>query len=187
MKAFASLSVLICTVLVAGVSNAGAVNQTRSDELRSLTQGHIATLDKDLPLQSSFYTASTRFRDPTSSLFGPAWNVTGGEQIIEFFRAASEDSGTLEVAYNITNLFVEGDYVLANITSTVTACGVGLGLPQKVFTGDIHMVMVLEFEGDKIHQRTDYVGYTAAFEELEVIKRNLASEDDDPRCALTSE
>ena len=95
-------------------------------ETMALAEDYVATLDNDLERQANFYSPKTRFRDPTSALFGPAWDITGGEEIIRFFKQASADSGTLLVSYKITDMLVEGSIVVANITSTVTSCGVGL-------------------------------------------------------------
>lgn len=152
-------------------------------DISALAEDYVATLDKDLALQATFYSPNTRFRDPTSALFGPAWDITGGEKIIQFFKQASADSGTLVVDYKITHMLVEGPIVVANITSTVTACGVNLGFPEKSFTGDIHMVMVLRFEGSKLSQRTDYVGYSAAFQKMAQLAEKLPDQEDDLRCA----
>lgn len=82
-------------------------------------------------------------------------------------------------------MLVESPFVVVNITSTVTSCAVGLGYPQKSFTGDIHMVMVLHFDGRKLAQRTDYVGYSAAFQEMQRLARQLSEKENDPRCTTS--
>ena len=183
MRGFSACLTLLASLLFSSTIYAEADEAAGGEAMRSLTEAYVATLDSDLALQATFYTPTTRFTDPTSALFGPAWDITGGEQIIEFLRTASEDSGTLSVDYNITNMLVEGPFVVANIIATVTACGVGLGFPTKSFTGDIRMVMVLEFDGDKIKQRTDYAGYSAAWEFMDAIKPALGTQEDDPRCS----
>lgn len=174
--------VLIPMVVMGFGSRDADDTATHDDELEALARSYIATLDHDLDRQAEFYTPDTHFTDPTSQLFGPAWDFRGGDAIIDFFRTASDESGTLEVDYGITSMLVESPFVIANITSTVTSCAVGLGYPGKTFTGDIHMVMILDFDGDKVRTRTDYVGYSAAGEELERMRLGLSEQDDDPRC-----
>jgi hypothetical protein len=182
MKSSVNVLILLVALFGTGICRAEATAARGAAALKSLTEAYVATLDKDLHLQSTFYTPSTHFRDPTSALFGPAWDITGGEQIIQFFKTASEDSGTLEVVYKITNMLVEGSLVVANITATVTSCGVGIGFPSKSFSGDIHMVMVLKFDGEKLKERTDYVGYSAAWDKMEAMKSTLGMHNDDVRC-----
>ena len=147
-----------------------------------IARKYVATLDKDLEAQAKFYTSETRFRDPTSDLFGEPWDITGGNQIISFLEKASNDSGTLNVDYKVTNVLTERSLVIMNIIANVTSCGVGIGFPNKSFTGDIHMLMILNFDGEKIKERTDYVGYSDAWIILEEIQKNLHKKEDDHRC-----
>ncbi|GAB5413406.1 MAG: hypothetical protein Cons2KO_10090 [Congregibacter sp.] len=179
MLMIARSAVILIAVMLATLTAAFAF---ADEDYESLVRKYIATLDRDRSAEVSFYTDQTRFRDPTSDLFGPAWDITGGEAIVSFFEQAAKESGTLTVDYRVTNILVEQSRVVANITSTVTSCGVGLGFPEKVFSGDIELVMVLRFEDQKVLERTDYVGYSAAFAKLEQITKQLADETDDPRC-----
>ena len=84
-------------------------------------------------------------------------------------------------------MLVEGPVVVANVTASVTSCGVGLGFPEKSFTGDIEMVMALQFEGRHILQRTDYVAYSDALNEMDRIKEHLPEVDSDARCVRATE
>ena len=164
----------------------GQATATEREQLERLAREYIGTLDKDLKQQASFYGNRTRFTDPTSALFGEPWDITGGDNIVRFFREAAADFGTLAADYRIDTLLVEPPFVIAHTTATVSSCGVGLGFPTRVVSGDIQLAMVLKFEGNTITERTDYAGYSAAFEFLEAAKTELATAADDPRCAANA-
>ena len=72
--------------------------------------------------------------------------------------------------------------MVAHTTATVSSCGVGLGFPTRVVTGDIKLAMVLKFADNKIAERTDYATYSQALAFLEAAKPDLAKASDDPRC-----
>ena len=154
-----------------------------SAKLETLTRAYIATLDKNPIKQKTFYAKNARFRDPTSGLFGDPWDVVGPDSIVSFLVKASEDSGTLNVDYKITDMVLQPPFVSSMIEATVTSCGVGVGFPEKTFTGTIKMTMVLKFESDKIIERTDYAEYEAAMATIESRRPALIQQPADPRCA----
>lgn len=159
--------------------------QAEQTDFTALTRNYVATLDKDPIKQATFYTDNTLFSDPTSGLFGEPWRIEGGDKIVGFFVQAAQDAGTLQVDYQITDLLVQAPFVIANITSTVESCGTGMGLPTKAFKGDIRMVMILEFNHNKVAKRTDYVDYASAFATMDKLKPQIALQPDDPRCAAS--
>ncbi|UTW44469.1 nuclear transport factor 2 family protein [bacterium SCSIO 12696] len=153
-----------------------------SSPLRENAHRYVESLSVDFELQRSFYTEETVFEDITSESFGPRWQFTGPDAIMDFWQRSYRDYGVLEVKPEIHDVIVQPPFAIVTYSAHVTACGIAIGHPNKVFTNPIKLVTALRFKDNKVVRHTDYGAYDKANRRLEQMNNKLANQPADSRC-----
>lgn len=119
--------------------------------------------------------------DPTMTHFEqPAIDLEGADNIVEFWRSSSENSGTSNIDYTTTSCFQTAGYYVVNLDVSASVSGAYWNVDKDVIDLSGRVVSILRLRGDLVIEHHDYVEYAALDAEVERLREEYgeASPDD---------
>jgi hypothetical protein len=92
----------------------------------------------------------------------PAIDLRGREAIVEFWRASSEDSGTSDIAYTVTQCFETAGYHMVNLDISITVSGAYWKVDRDEIVLPGRVLSILRVSDGRVTEHQDYVGYAGA-------------------------
>jgi ketosteroid isomerase-like protein len=119
--------------------------------------------DMDWQEMSALLSESAHYTDPTMTYYErPAIDLTGRERIVEFWRSSSEDSGTSDISYTVTQCFETAGYHMVNLDIAITVSGEFWNVDKDVILIPGKVVSVIRIDDGKVSEHHDFVGYAGA-------------------------
>ncbi len=113
-----------------------------------------------------------RYFDPTMVHYDrPAIDLSGPDDIVDFWKSSSSESGTSSISYAYTHCFETAGYHVIRYDIAVEASGRFWGLKQDRVTIPGQVTSVIRIVNDKVAEHHDYVDYAGADRFIEALKR----------------
>lgn len=124
-------------------------------------------------VMSEMLAEDAHYADPTMTYFDvEAIDITGRDGIVDFWRSASEDSGTTDISNKVTACFETGGYHLVNLDVVVTVAGAFWNVNQEHIAITGKQVMVIHVSEDGfVTSHHDYVGYAGVDEIVAALQK----------------
>ncbi len=119
--------------------------------------------DMNRPEMAAMLAEQAHYTDPTMVYYDrPAIDLTGRDEIVEFWRSSSEDSGTSDIGYTITACFETAGYHMVNIDIAIRVAGRYWNVNKDEILMPGKVVSLIRIENDRVTEHHDYVGYAEA-------------------------
>jgi ketosteroid isomerase-like protein len=151
-----------------------AANSARADCLEDgvATQYLRAIEQQDMQGMSTLLSDQAHYLDPTMTEFdGPAVDLNAKADIIDFWQASFEQSGSGKLQYRIDGCFVAGDTTVMTLHLDIEVSGAFWGVNTDMIDLNGRHIMTLRIAEDKITSHTDYVDYQALLQQVEQLKQ----------------
>lgn len=125
---------------------------------------------------AAFLTGESHYQDFSMEFFGREMvDLKGAKAIVEYWRASSAASGTIEVRFSADEFFVAGPNVYfigtAFVKNEGKAWGVNMESMEFTFTQISHIRLV----DGKVTYHADHVDYAEAFAQLETYREEAGA------------
>jgi len=112
---------------------------------------------------SSLLAKNAHYTDPTMIYYDrPAIDLTGRDDIVEFWRSSSEDSGTSNIGYTITACFETAGYHMVNLDIAITVSGKFWNVNKDEIVMPGKVISLIRVQDDAVIEHHDFVGYAGA-------------------------
>lgn len=106
---------------------------------------------------------SAHYTDPTMTYYDrPAIDLRGRERIVDFWRSSSEDSGTSDISYTVTQCFETAGYHMVNLDIAITVSGELWNVDKDEILIPGKVVSVIRVSNGRVTEHHDFVGYAGA-------------------------
>lgn len=119
------------------------------------------------------------YTDPTMIYYDrPAMDIRGAEKVVAFWRSASEDSGTSNIAYTVTQCFETADYHMVNLDIRITVAGSFWNVDKDEIVMPGKVISILRVKDGKVLEHHDYVDYAGADAHVEQLQQRYGKRSD---------
>ncbi|MBL6690381.1 MAG: nuclear transport factor 2 family protein [Pseudomonadales bacterium] len=109
---------------------------------------------------SSLLAENAHYTDPTMIYFDrPAIDLIGRDDIVEFWRSSSEDSGTSDIGYTVTACFETAGYHMVNLDIAITVSGKFWNVNKDEIVMPGKVISLIRVQDDAVIEHHDFVGY----------------------------
>ena len=116
------------------------------------------------------------YRDPTMTHFNrPAIDLTGPKAIVDFWRSASEESGTSNIRYDIQDCFETAGYTVFDYQIVVSASGAFWGINREVIEVPGRVMSVIRTSNSQVIEHIDYVDYAGSEAWINKLREELGA------------
>jgi hypothetical protein len=106
---------------------------------------------------------SAHYTDPTMAYYDrPEIDLRGRDRIVEFWRSSSEDSGTSDISYTVTQCFETAGYHMVNLDIAITVAGEFWNVDKDEILLPGKVVSVIRVDDGEVIEHHDFVGYAGA-------------------------
>lgn len=106
---------------------------------------------------------SVHYSDPTMTYYDrPAIDLKGRDQVAEFWRSSSEDSGTINISYTVTQCFETAGYHMVNLDIAITVSGEYWNVNKDEIVLPGKLVSVIRVDNAEVAEHHDFVDYAGA-------------------------
>ncbi|MEM1087853.1 MAG: nuclear transport factor 2 family protein [Pseudomonadota bacterium] len=125
---------------------------------------YLAAIDAmDCDAMRSHLAEDATYTDPTMTHFGTdAIDLTGANNVVEFWRSSSEDSGTSEIKYTITSCLETAGYHAVNLDILISVSSAYWCVNKDVIDIPGRVVSIIRVQDGRVIEHDDYVEYAAA-------------------------
>lgn len=103
------------------------------------------------------------YSDPTMTYFDrEPIQLVGSANIVDFWRSASEESGTSKISYTTTGCFETAGYFLVNLDIDVRVAGAYWNVNKDWISLPGKVVSIVRVTDGRVSEHHDYVEYSAA-------------------------
>ena len=136
----------------------------QADSVDATAEAYFAAIQaQDWQKMATFLDADSHYQDFTMEHFDrPRIDLRGGEAIVEFWRTASEDSGTSDIRLDFDERFVAGPNLFLLGHSEVKTEGAAWGLPVESLDTRFPQITHLRIEEGRVTYHADHVDYGTA-------------------------
>ncbi|MEM7219989.1 MAG: nuclear transport factor 2 family protein [Pseudomonadota bacterium] len=104
-----------------------------------------------------------RYTDPTMSHYDrPPIELRGADDIVDFWRTSSAESGTSEIDYRITGCFETAGYSIVNMDIRISVAGAYWDVAKDTIVIPGKVLSIIRVVDDRIAEHHDYVDYAEA-------------------------
>lgn len=130
----------------------------------SLPLRYLQTIqDMDWEAQAALLSANARYYDPTMTYYDrPAIDLTGPQDIVAFWRSASEESGTESIQYELGSCFETAGYYVIDYDIEIKVSGSFWNINKEVIVVPGQVSSIIRVEADAVSEHIDYVDYAGA-------------------------
>lgn len=119
--------------------------------------------DMNWQAMTELLSESAHYTDPTMTYYDrPAIDLRGRDRIVEFWRSASEDSGTSDISYTVTQCFETAGYHVVNLDIAITVSGEFWNVDKDEILMPGKVVSVVRVNNGEVIEHNDFVGYAGA-------------------------
>lgn len=109
---------------------------------------------------NSLLSEDAHYTDPTMIYYDrSAIDLTGREDIVAFWRSASEDSGTSDIGYTVTACFETAGYHMVNLDIAITVSGKFWNVHKDEIVMPGKVISLIRVQDDTVIEHHDFVGY----------------------------
>lgn len=103
------------------------------------------------------------YTDPTMIYYDrPAVDLKGREDIVEFWRSSSEDSGTSDIGYTVASCFETAGYHMVNLEIAIRVSGEFWNVNRDEILIPGKVISLIRVQDGTVTEHHDYVGYRDA-------------------------